>query len=383
MIILGRYTARGNKMNKCKEKLVIEYEDINYEINRIIALVKQEVGKKRYDVINVYFQPETGMIYYIIDGEEGSTSLVGKDLSKIQLDDYSEPFGGRNPNDKREIFYNEIHLPQGFVAKRYKGMNRVHLKYNSKGFAVVDMNKNTYNLATRAKLYDALHVNNYEYTNNMGPNHAIVKSIDYSNKDILYKLIDFISSNSNIFEFNDDVIKMVSSKEVEASEIKESQINRGLYDLISLEEKNFYSFEYISRPEKRKDVNKSDNSSGPPSYPRDPHRKINALIRADFKCEINPEHASFISRKTGKSYMEPHHLIPLEYWESFENSLDVEANIVCLCSNCHNEIHYGKYAAELIRPLYEKRKDELHSAGINIDIDSLVEMYEGDYINKI
>ena len=369
-------------MNKCKEKLVIEYEGTNYEINKIIALVKQEVGKKRYDVINVYFQPETGMIYYIIDGEEGSTSLVGKDLSKIQLDDYSEPFCGRNPNDKREIFYNEIHLPKGLVAKRYKGMNRVHLKCNSKGFAVVDMNKNTYNLATRAKLYDALHVNNYEYTNNMGPNHAIVKSIDYSNKDILYKLIDFISSNSNISEFNDDVIKMVSSKEVEASEIKESQINRGLYDLISLEEKKFNSFEYISRPEKRKDVNKSDNSFGPPSYPRDPHRKINALIRADFKCEINPEHASFISRKTGKSYMEPHHLIPLEYWESFENSLDVEANIVCLCSNCHNEIHYGKYSGDLIKSLYEKRKDELESAGLDINIDSLVEMYEGNFINN-
>lgn len=39
--------------------------------------------------------------------------------------------------------------------------------------------------------------------------------------------------------------------------------------------------------------------------------------------------------------MEPHHLIPLQYHEEFEWSLDVEANVVSLCSECHNQIHYG------------------------------------------
>ena len=81
-------------------------------------------------------------------------------------------------------------------------------------------------------------------------------------------------------------------------------------------------------------------------------------------------------------YMETHHLLPLEYWKDFNNSLDVEANIVCLCSNCHNEIHYGKYADKLIEPLYEKRKQELEAAGIAIDLDDLLDMYNGARIDK-
>ena len=78
--------------------------------------------------------------------------------------------------------------------------------------------------------------------------------------------------------------------------------------------------------------------------------------------------------------METHHLIPLEYWRSFDNNLDVEANIVWLCSNCHNEIHYGKYADKLIRPLYLKREHELQEAGIAIDLDDLLKMYNGEEI---
>lgn len=80
--------------------------------------------------------------------------------------------------------------------------------------------------------------------------------------------------------------------------------------------------------------------------------------------------------------METHHLIPLEYWRFFDNSLDVEANIVCLCSNCHNEIHYGKYATKLIEPLFRKRKDELLKAGIDIEIYDLISMYNGDTIKQ-
>ena len=56
----------------------------------------------------------------------------------------------------------------------------------------------------------------------------------------------------------------------------------------------------------------------------------------------------------------------------------VIVHIVCLCSNCHNEIHYGKYAEKLIKPLYEKRESELQDAGIGIRLDDLIKMYD-DY----
>ena len=111
-------------------------------------------------------------------------------------------------------------------------------------------------------------------------------------------------------------------------------------------------------------------------------KKINALIRADFSCEIDGNHASFVSKSTLKTYMEPHHLIPIEYWRSFDNSLDVEANIVCLCSNCHNQIHYGLDSEDLIRKLYDKRKEELRQVGIPISLKQLLEVYAGVYRKK-
>ncbi|MEE0999466.1 MAG: HNH endonuclease [Treponemataceae bacterium] len=102
----------------------------------------------------------------------------------------------------------------------------------------------------------------------------------------------------------------------------------------------------------------------------------NALERACYKCEIQETHPSFISKKNSKQYVESHHLIPISCQDLFDNSLDVEANVVSLCSNCHKEIHYGKYAEKLIKNLYEKRQAELNQAGIEISLEQLLSLYE-------
>ena len=266
-----------------------------------------------------------------------------------------------------------------FEAKRYEGMNRIHLKFNSVGFAVIDMNVDTYHLVTREIYLKQLNILGYELTDNIGPNHAIIRNISYKDTDILYKLIGYIGSLDDQFK---TTIRQVSVDDVKASENEEYKIKEIVDSILTDDSHQEVEYEYVAKPEERKEVVKNGSGGGTGSYPREARKRVNALIRAGYTCEINSEHTSFISRKTGKPYMETHHLIPLEYWESFDKNLDVEANIVCLCSNCHNEIHYGKYSAELIRPLYEKRKDELHSAGIDIDIDSLIEMYEGDYIKN-
>ncbi len=180
-------------------------------------------------------------------------------------------------------------------------------------------------------------------------------------------------------ELKKPIIK-VSADEIEASEGEEQSIKKAIESLLVDESKSVTGYEYVAKPEDRKEVKESSDSMRPSLYPRDPQKRINALNRAGFVCEINPDHKSFISKRTNKPYMETHHLIPLEYWRSFDNNLDVEANIVCLCSNCHNEIHYGKYADKLIRPLFMKREYELQEAGISIDLDDLLKMYNGEEI---
>lgn len=114
---------------------------------------------------------------------------------------------------------------------------------------------------------------------------------------------------------------------------------------------------------------------------RDKQRSENALKRARYKCEVG-DHETFLRKKNNLPYTEPHHLIPLQYDDQFEYSLDVEANIVSLCSNCHNRIHYGADIEHMIRLLWEQRKDELEAAGllvtksgINLTVEILLSFY--------
>ena len=116
-------------------------------------------------------------------------------------------------------------------------------------------------------------------------------------------------------------------------------------------------------------------TEGHSSYPRDRQKAVNALAHAHYQCEIDADHPTFIRRASDKPYTEPHHLIPMAFQNKYKVSIDREQNIVSLCSNCHNEIHYGKNAAELIKNLYEKRKDVLESIGVKVSLEKLLEMY--------
>ncbi|MGL4875799.1 MAG: MrcB family domain-containing protein [Clostridium sp.] len=118
-------------------------------------------------------------------------------------------------------------------------------------------------------------------------------------------------------------------------------------------------------------------NTGSKHWTRNAVTAARALASEDFKCVFNQTHTSFISKTTGKPYMEPHHLIPLSNQGNFYVSLDVEANIVSLCSHCHNCVHYGidtdKYS--ILNKLFHDRISRLNACGINITFDELLNLY--------
>lgn len=128
---------------------------------------------------------------------------------------------------------------------------------------------------------------------------------------------------------------------------------------------------------KRKDPPRTFVSNGRKVYARDKATALNALNISQYRCEIDSSHKTFIKKSDNNPYMEPHHLVPMSAQDDFRDaSLDVTENIVSLCSNCHNEIHYGINRKELVIKLFKERKELLEKAGINIELDRLLEYYD-------
>lgn len=119
--------------------------------------------------------------------------------------------------------------------------------------------------------------------------------------------------------------------------------------------------------------------SGRITYRRSQAVKLNAYENSGCCCEANHDHMTFNRRSDARPYLEMHHLVPMALQPFFNVSLDIEENVVALCSNCHSEVHYGEKQADLVRRLLALRADDLKRVGIVISEDDLVEAYCCNY----
>jgi len=102
-----------------------------------------------------------------------------------------------------------------------------------------------------------------------------------------------------------------------------------------------------------------------------------ALNNANFSCEIDPSHNTFLST-TGQQYVEAHHLVPLSKQSDLPVSLDIVENIVALCPTCHRAVHYSEITERLnlLRKLYTARCSRLKSVQIDVTLAELSVMYK-------
>lgn len=134
-------------------------------------------------------------------------------------------------------------------------------------------------------------------------------------------------------------------------------------------------FEYIGKSKNKKNPVYIQNKY---VYPRSRRVSINALRHANYKCEFDNTHSTFLRKNSNLNYTEPHHLVPLTYYKNFEVSLDVEENIVSLCCNCHKQIHLGQGFEAMIEKLYDERKDLLKKVDIDISLNELIKLYKNN-----
>lgn len=109
------------------------------------------------------------------------------------------------------------------------------------------------------------------------------------------------------------------------------------------------------------------------------NRNKNLLIKvfhnANYMCEFNGAHVTFRRHNSIFNFTEGHHLIPLANQNNFSYSLDVEANIISLCPNCHRNIHLGNDRKDIVKKLYENRVERLRKCGIEISLEKLLSYY--------
>lgn len=104
--------------------------------------------------------------------------------------------------------------------------------------------------------------------------------------------------------------------------------------------------------------------------------KVQTLESASYMCEINSRHNTFIAKASGKQYMEGHHAIPMKYQDKFSKSIDVYANVICLCPICHRMLHHGEddLRTNILNQIYETRKNRLAKSGVEISKSDFIKL---------
>lgn len=172
-----------------------------------------------------------------------------------------------------------------------------------------------------------------------------------------YELLDNIKSNK--------IIKYMNS-------IKEIYLNDDEADIEF--QKNIIDINPAFPDEKPQTVKKAKERNGNKIFPRNLSYAKASLEKAKYLCKFNENHTTFISKSTNKQYMEAHHLIPIKVQDEFLYSLDVPANIISLCPNCHRKVHFGN-SDEILELSLKKRKNELAKFGLEVSFEELKIIY--------
>jgi len=124
------------------------------------------------------------------------------------------------------------------------------------------------------------------------------------------------------------------------------------------------------------------SGKGNGSYARNPNIAAAALANTEFKCELDANHATFISSAKNLPYVEAHHLVPMSQQPLYPFSLDVTANIVALCPMCHKLLHHAqpKNKRGHLLKLLRLRQDKLQEKGISVSAETLLGYYNKDLL---
>ena len=100
--------------------------------------------------------------------------------------------------------------------------------------------------------------------------------------------------------------------------------------------------------------------------------KYGEICYMDYcNCDSDVHKKMYFKNRSGKIYLEGHHIIQMENSKFFKNSLDVVENVIPLCPNCHCKLHNAE-SKEVIKML-----DIIYS-----NIDKKAFMKQGIFVDE-
>lgn len=188
---------------------------------------------------------------------------------------------------------------------------------------------------------------------------------------ILEKAIEIQASSDVLFHLKGALSEIVGEKVSEYDQVEKDLINSNLDSTTGEIQVDTETSEVEVQ------ATTTSDTTGRTIPKRNPKKAVEALVLANYKCEFNSTDRTF-TRKNGKEYTEPHHLIPISKYKDFDRSLDVKENIVSLCSHCHNLLHYGRFEdkKEILEKILNDRKKRLEDYGIFTSFEELLVYYK-------
>ena len=223
--------------------------------------------------------------------------------------------------------------------------------------------------------------------------HAFLENIGFVKRDDdkKYHFVDYVKNKyQSTFENIDIFNQAVQLRQYDDPNLIDIDVNYEYsddvdcsdeYQSLVQEEVGYQSERETKRQDNRKpEKNKSNKGSG---YKTNPKLGKTRLREADFLCEVDPTHNTF-QRKNRKGkmtnqYMEPHHLLPMKAQADYEGiNIDRMSNLVCLCPNCHRQVHLGTVEEQkkILDKILPKRFHEfLKETDIQLTEDELFDKY--------
>lgn len=349
-----------------KKQEILGFLKENYPVSFVSGTANQyqtkyvilDKYKTRNESINWKDDPRVWINIHSTNKKDGSIGLL------IQIKCDCEPWkGGRNGDDKK------------FAEKYGFPVNNKNINYTMWRGKILDLNILnegilTFNPSHSSQVYFKSFLK--ESFKVYGTNH-----LEYEMNTLNGNTPKLVNSESNLHE-NHLPLGLLPLPITEYNEdiYVQSEIGDSLYQTEVQESFGWEDEVIVNDVPELKPLKASMGASE--FYRRNTQKGKNAVVIANHFCEIDVTHKDFTSKLTGNNYVEAHHLIPMEYQDRFDVSIDVEANIISLCVTCHKKLHHAVYAEKeaVLKQLYKKRKDRIGNCEIVITEDTLLSFYK-------